>query len=160
MEEYKMESEEADKAIDAEVVSGNDNKSVSLWEGDGINRFMQSLGVRECNTLPEKVRLIVTFREDRIVPKKYSFKGTEGQSGDRPCFVINAIIKYNPDASHLILGGEYPLALPKNAIIGLANYLNAFSKDKKLKGRTFAVLNVNRQTYKWEEITEQVDLTE
>ncbi len=155
MEEVNKEEPNFDMQVPA--VKSETNNEINLWKGDEVNKFLKSLGVRENNTIPKQVELIIIFKDKGFKPQKYKYN-TENGTGERAAFVINAIIKYNEEASHLVLGMVYPLALSKNGFMGLANLINATGGDFNLSDRTFTVINANGHTYIWKEISEQENL--
>jgi hypothetical protein len=126
---------------------------LEMVKGPEAKQIIEALGIRKCNTITRKVQLRITFQEDAYRLGQYDFTDKKGNTGNRVSAIITASIAYEPKASNLILATPYPLSLPKNALVGLGNYINATSKNFNLKGRTFTVINRNGHTYEWTEVS-------
>ena len=116
-----------------------------------VKKFLEE-EIRKCNTIPEKVKLEITFKESSYRLSNYEYIDRNGEMKNRKTPMIITEIKYAPKASKLIMGVPFPLAISKNAIIGLINYINSKDKNHNLKNRTFTVKNINRHTYIWKEV--------
>ncbi|MBN1386353.1 hypothetical protein JW968_05270 [Candidatus Woesearchaeota archaeon] len=119
--------------------------------GSIVDELNEVFGEREYNTLPEKVELVIIFHEEWPEAVKYQFH-SKSNVGERNAMGILATVRYNVNASNMIMGDKYPLALSRGAMVGLANYIKNNGGNYDLNDRTFKVLNKNRKTYVWKEI--------
>ena len=147
MEEIKKVNVEI---VDTKIV-GNETKNVAMIETKEVKEFLKRNSIRIANTIPENVEIEIMFTSDEFKVGKYPAR-ENGSTIEREGIFTKAILTYIPEASNMICGIEYPLSLPKNAIIGLANYNNANGGNHKLKDRTFKVFNKGRKTYMWTEV--------
>jgi hypothetical protein len=152
MEQTNENKQETVKADTKDLAKTERSIASTLLNTPDADKIMKELGLRKCNTIPEKVKLKITFEESAYHLGSYEFFDGKGNSGTRPTTLIVATVSYEPKASHLVMGLPFLLSLPASAIIGLSNYNRAKKKDFDLKGRTFTVINRNGHTYEWTEI--------
>jgi len=167
MEENNMKEENIEE-VGREVMNKKEVKEIMpsttkakchvLLQSEKLTKIAKFLGMREANTLPENVEILVTFKDTALQPAKYSFTTQDGQHNERVGFQIDSEIRYNEDASNLIMGEVFPLMLSKNAVIGLTNCIKANGNNLDLKDRSFSVFNANKQVYRWREIPNQEQL--
>jgi len=133
------------------------NKEVTFGhiENAEVLKVFQKNGIRFVNTLRCETTLKVTFKEITGKADYYYSESETGKAIKRYGLIINALIEYNEDASDLVMGVVYPLALSKNALMGLGNYLSAKHKSGNMKDRTFMIENRNSHTYVWNEVTQE-----
>lgn len=124
-----------------------------IFRTPATREFIKEMRIREFNTIPERTPLEITFVEENFHIGMCPFLNKKGEEEYEKRVFAMARIKYNREASHLIMGREYPLALSKNAVLGLVNEINSQGKNFNLLNRTFVVTNKNRKTYKWKEIS-------
>jgi hypothetical protein len=117
-----------------------------FFRARSLQEFMKS---RDYNTIPKKVKVTLRFLEDEPHVGTYDYRDGKGNDSKRDAALIMAEIAYEPQASHLIMGKPFPVALSKCALQGLENELQHRGFQGTLKDRTFHVYTKNCKTYVW-----------
>ena len=118
-------------------------------------KILREMGIRRHNSIPEKVKLEITFHSEGFALGEYEYLDKKIGVVKKPGILTQATIKYDKKASNMVTDCPYPLALSKNNWLGLVNCIRAGNGNFNLVNRTFTVYNRNRQTYEWEEITKK-----